>query len=71
MDFNRLYADHQTLLVAAERAPSEHLRALHEEAAGMLAEQIGRMQRALGATAATMWEGLAGSDGFHASAASR
>lgn len=59
MDFNRLYSDHQVLLVEAERAPSEAMRHVHELAATVVAARIGCVQRALGATAASAWESLA------------
>ena len=59
MDFNRLYSDHQILLVRAERAPSDALRHGHEIAATHIAGRIGCMQRALGAPAAPAWESLA------------
>ena len=59
MDLNRLYSDHQRLLMEADRAPSERLRRLHAIAATDLAERIGRTQRGLGAAAAPAWETLA------------
>ena len=59
MDLNRLYSDHQILLMEAARAPSEGLRRIHAVAASHLAERIGSVQRALGATAAPTWETLA------------
>ena len=59
MDFNRLYSDHQRLLIEAGRAPSEALRHEHEVAATHVAGRIGCMQRALGAGAAAAWETLA------------
>ena len=59
MDFNRLYTDHQRLLIEARRAPTEALRHKHEVAATHIAGRIGCMQRALGATAAAAWESLA------------
>ena len=59
MDFNRLYTDHQRLLIEAARAPSDALRHEHEVAASHIAGRIGCMQRALGATAASAWESLA------------
>jgi hypothetical protein len=59
MDLNRLYSDHQVLLVAAARAPTEGLRRVHSVAASHLAERIGRLQRGVGATAASGWETLA------------
>ena len=59
MDFNRLYSDHQILLMQAERAPSEAMRHVHEVAATHIAGRIGCMQRALGADAASAWDSLA------------
>lgn len=59
VDFNRLYSDHQRLLIEAERAPSDALRHVHEVAATHIAGRIGCMQRALGANAAYAWESLA------------
>jgi hypothetical protein len=59
MDLNRLYSDHQKLLIEADRAPSESLRHLHEVAATHVAGRIGRMQRELGAGAAQAWDSLA------------
>lgn len=59
MDFNRLYTDHQRLLIEAGRAPNEASRHEHEIAATHIAGRIGCMQRALGATAASAWESLA------------
>lgn len=59
MDFNRLYSDHQVMLMHADRAPSDALRHVHEVAATHIAGRIGCMQRALGAAAAPSWETLA------------
>jgi hypothetical protein len=59
VDLNRLYSDHQKLLIDAERAPSDVLRHEREVAATHVAGRIGCMQRALGAAAATAWESLA------------
>jgi hypothetical protein len=59
MDLNRLYSEHQILLIEAARAPSEALHRMHAHAAKHLAEKIGRVQRALGAAAAPGWETLA------------
>lgn len=59
MDLNRLYSDHQRLLMQADRAPNEESRRVHTDAASHLAERIGRKQRALGAAAALAWETLA------------
>jgi len=59
VDFNRLYSEHQRLLLEAKRAPNEVMRHEHEVAATHVAGRIGCMQRALGATAASAWESLA------------
>ena len=59
MDFNRLYSDHQSLLIEAARAPTGGLRHAHELAASHIAGRIGCMQRALGAAGASAWESLA------------
>lgn len=56
MDFNRLYADHQVLLVKARRAPTYGLRRSCEIAASDIAIRIGSAQRSLGAAAAQAWE---------------
>ena len=58
MDLNRLYSDHQLLLMQADRAPSDDARRVHTAAASHVAERIGRTQRALGAAAAPTWETL-------------
>ena len=59
MDLNRLYSDHQLLLMQADQAPTPALRHLQEVAATHIAGRIGCMQRALGAAAAPAWEALA------------
>jgi hypothetical protein len=59
VDLNRLYFDHQRLLIAAECATSEALRHEREVAATHIAGRIGCMQRAIGAAAAIAWESLA------------
>lgn len=59
MDFNRLYSEHQRLLIEAGRAPDAAVRHEHEVAATHVAGRIGCMQRALGAAAASGWETLA------------
>ena len=56
MDFNRLYSDHQVLLVKARRAPTYVLRRSCEIAASEIAIRIGSAQRSLGATGAQAWE---------------
>ena len=58
MDLNRLYFDHQKLLIEAERAPSEAFRSAHTLAASHVADRIARIQRTLGAAAAPAWETL-------------
>lgn len=55
MDFNRLYSDHQVLLVKARRAPTYGLRRSCEIAASDIAIRIGSAQRSLGAAAAQAW----------------
>lgn len=59
MDLNQLYFDHQLLLIRAERAASGGARDGYK----VSASQIGRMQRALGAAAAPIWEALTAVDG--------
>ena len=59
MDFNRLYSDHQILLMHADRAATPALRYVHAVAATHLAGRIGKLQRTLGASAAPGWETLA------------
>jgi hypothetical protein len=64
MDFNRLYSDHQVLLVKARRAATYGLRRSYEIAASDIAILIGFAQRSLGAAAARAWEaaGMSGKD---------
>ncbi len=59
MDLNQLYFDHQLLLMKAAGAASDSVRHEHEAVASRVAGRIGRTQRALGAPAAPVWEGLA------------
>lgn len=59
MDLNQLYFDHQILMMKADGAPHHASRDLHEMRASQIAGRIGCMQRALGASAAPVWEGLA------------
>ena len=56
MDLNRLYFDHQLLLMQVQRASSWHRRSQHFVSASHVAARIGRVQRALGARAAAAWE---------------
>lgn len=56
MDLNQLYFEHQLLLMRAT-CGAQHEK--HEVAASLIAGRIGCMQRALGAAAAPVWEGLA------------
>lgn len=62
MDLNRLYFDHQLLLMEAERANSPELRQRHHNGAALIAGRIGCMQRALGANAAPAWSRTAALD---------
>ena len=59
MDLNQLYFDHQLLLIRAKGAASCVVRHEHEAGASRIARRIGRMQRRLGAAAASKWEELA------------
>jgi hypothetical protein len=59
MDLNRLYSDHQLLLMRADHALNDGAQRVHAAAASHLARQIGHVQRALGAAAAPTWETLA------------
>lgn len=56
MDLNKLYFDHQLLLMKVQRAPSWHSRTQHFVSASHVAARIGRVQRTLGAKAAGAWE---------------
>jgi hypothetical protein len=62
VDLNRLYFDHQLLLMEAERANCPDLRQLHRNGAALIAGRIGCMQRALGAKAARGWARTAALD---------
>ena len=59
MDLNRLYFDHQLLLMKAARTPWSDARAID---ASHLAGRIGCILRANGAAAAPAWEALAAYD---------
>ena len=59
MDLNRLYFDHQLLLMKAERTPWSGAHAI---GASHLAGRIGCILRALGAGGAPAWEALAAYD---------
>ena len=56
MDLNKLYYDHQVLLMKVCQAPTWHRRSQHIARASHLAGCIGRVQRGLGAAAAGAWE---------------
>jgi hypothetical protein len=60
VDLNRLYFDHQLLLMKAQDAPSSARRLEFRIEASDVAERISRSQRHLGATAAPQWQLLAG-----------
>ena len=55
MDLNRLYFDHQLLLMQADGEPCPERRKLHRNGAALIAGRIGCMQGALGARAARGW----------------
>lgn len=59
MDLNKLYSEHQVLLMKAERAASQACRDVLEVAASHLAGRIGCIQRGLGAAGARGWDALA------------
>jgi hypothetical protein len=59
VDFNRLYSDHQILVVTADRAPCAQVAGVHASAAARMAGRIASAQRELGAAAAHRWETLA------------
>jgi hypothetical protein len=60
VDLNRLYFDHQVLLMKAQRTQSSGRRqALRLRASGV-AQRISRSQRQLGAPAASQWQLIAG-----------
>lgn len=59
MDLNKLYFDHQLLLIRADGSASRNRRAECEIGASRVAARIGCVQRGLGAGAASGWETLA------------
>ena len=59
MDFNRLYFDHQLLLMKAQHADSPVRRHAFQTRASDVAARITRSQRCLGAAAAPDWQRLA------------
>lgn len=59
MDLNKLYSEHQVLLMKAERAVTDGGRRVLEVAASHLAGRIGCIQRGLGAAGAHGWDALA------------
>jgi hypothetical protein len=60
VDFNRLYFDHQLLLMKAQHTGSSVRRRAFQTEASDLAARITRFQRCLGAGAAPYWQRLAG-----------
>lgn len=58
MDFNRLYFDHQLLLMRASRPGTDLARRTHEASARTLAADIAAFQRRLGAGSALAWAAL-------------
>jgi hypothetical protein len=59
VDFNRLYFDHQLLLMRARDAHSSARRLEFKIEASDVAGRISRSQRRLGAAAAPQWQQLA------------
>jgi hypothetical protein len=59
VDLNRLYFDHQLLLMKARGAHSSARRLEIQIEASDIAERISRSQRRLGAAAAPQWQLLA------------
>ena len=59
MDLNKLYFDHQLLVMKAKQALSAELRRTHEAATSLVAGRISHVQRALGAACAPAWEAIA------------
>jgi len=55
LDLNRLYHDHQVLLIKARGAATPDLRRQHQSKAQGLAGRIGHEQGKLGAAAACAW----------------
>lgn len=62
MDLNRLYFDHQLLLMLLAGEPCQERRELHRHCAALIAGRIGCMQVALGARAASGWAEVAESN---------
>ena len=59
VDFNRLYFDHQLLLMKAQQTDSSVRRHAIQVKASDVAARITRSQRCLGAAAAPYWQQLA------------
>jgi hypothetical protein len=59
VDFNRLYFDHQLLLMKAQQSDSSVRRQALQVKASDVAARITRSQRCLGAAAAPSWRRLA------------
>jgi hypothetical protein len=59
VDFNKLYFDHQLLLMKAQQAPSSGPRCGFRIEASAVARRIGASQQSLGARAARQWQALA------------
>lgn len=55
MDLNRLYFDHQILLMRADATGSAQLRLIHGRNAAIIARSIRRIHRASGAAALRNW----------------
>ena len=55
LDLNRLYFDHQLLLIRAQEAATPALRRDHESDAARIAGRIAHRQGLLGASAARAW----------------
>jgi hypothetical protein len=60
VDLNRLYFDHQLLLMKAQDAPSSVRQLEFRIEASDIAGRISRSQRCLGAAAAPQWQLLTG-----------
>jgi len=63
VDLNKLYFDHQILLMRADGTEQAGERARHMHGAALVAGRIGCMQRAVGADAADGWSAFAANDG--------
>lgn len=55
MDLNKLYFDHQLLLMKARRPGTSQIRGEHLAAARAIAGRIATFQRGLGAASAAAW----------------